>query len=81
MNGAGARAPRRREESVGVQIAGAGRRRPYRLGGVGKGDMGRVGVGLGVDGDAPQAERATSADDAAGDLAAVGDQHRVEHGR
>src|SRR6185436_10591191 len=41
--------------------------------------MQRVAVDIGVDRDAADAEPATRADDAAGDLAAVGDQDGAEH--
>jgi hypothetical protein len=41
--------------------------------------MGRGTVGVGVDGDRPQAERGGGTDDPAGDLTAIGDQQGVEH--
>src|SRR5699024_8654148 len=47
---------------------------------VGGGDVRGVGVLVGVDGDRGQAERAQGAQDPQRDLAAVGDQHRVEAG-
>ncbi|MNU09124.1 hypothetical protein D3C72_2555160 [compost metagenome] len=40
-----------------------------------------VGVGFGVDGDGADAEGLAGADDAAGDLAAVGDEDLGEHVR
>jgi hypothetical protein len=40
--------------------------------------MHRAGVGFGIDGDGAHAHGARGADDAAGDLAAVGDQERAE---
>ena len=43
--------------------------------------MQRVGVGVGVDGDGADAHPARGPGDAAGDLAAVGDQDLVEHRR
>jgi hypothetical protein len=38
-------------------------------------------VGLGIDGDRLDAELAARVDDAEGDLAAVGDQDLLKHGR
>jgi hypothetical protein len=38
-----------------------------------------VAIGIGVDRDRPDAEPLQRAEDAAGDLAAIGDQDRVEH--
>ena len=46
---------------------------------VGEADVQRVLVGLGVDGDGLDAELAAGADDAQGDLAAVGDEDFLEH--
>ena len=48
-------------------------------GGVGLPDVPGPGVRVGVDGDAADAEPAQGADDPDGDLAAVGDEHGVEH--
>ena len=79
VDGARAGGPRGGEDRVGVEVAlrGRGRADAHRL--VGLADMGRVGVGFGVDRDAAQAELAQRAQDAAGDGAAVGDQDGVEH--
>ena len=46
---------------------------------VGHRDMQRAGVGVGIDGDGAHAHPARRADDAAGDLAAIGDQDLGEH--
>ena len=43
-------------------------------------DMQRVRVGVGIDGDGRDAHLAGGLDDAAGDLAAIGDQDLLEHG-
>jgi hypothetical protein len=43
-------------------------------------DMQRVAVGVGIDGDGRDAHLARGLDDAAGDLAPVGDQDLLEHG-
>ena len=57
-----------------TQIAFARRRRAdvHRL--VGLAHVQRLGVGIGIDRDRADAERARGADDPAGDLAAVGDE-------
>ena len=67
--------------------AGAGSDRPHwaaraedvknRL--VGSTHMQRIGIGVGIDRDGANAELAAGVHDAAGDLAAVGDQDLVEH--
>ena len=48
---------------------------------VGHLDMQRVLVGVGIDGDRLDAHLARGLDDAAGDLAAIGDQDFLEHWR
>ena len=53
---------------------------PMRTRLVGVGDVRRLLVGLGVDGDGADAEPLARADDPAGDLAAVGDEDLLEHG-
>ena len=53
--------------------------RPDPDGGVGLAHVRRLGVGVAVDGDRADAEAPQGADDAAGDLAAVGDEDGVEH--
>jgi hypothetical protein len=47
---------------------------------VGLGDVRGVRVGVGVDGDGADAEAAAGGEDAAGDLAPVGDQNSGDHG-
>ena len=69
---------RRLDHAVDIEIAVARPRRPEQHGLVGHGDMHGVAVGLGIDRDRAQAHRARGADDAAGDLAAVGDQERAK---
>ena len=75
MHGIGARRLGRRQDVVADEIALLGRRRADRLRLIRLRHMQRPGIGLGVDRDRLQAERAAAADDAAGDLAAIGDQH------
>ena len=74
MDGVGAARARGVEQRLDVQIALARRRRADRDRLVGEPHVRRVGVGLGVDRDGRDAHRAAGADDAHGDLAAVGDQ-------
>ena len=80
MHGGGARRPRGLDDARDVEIALAygGRPDEHRL--VGAAHVGRVAVGLRVDGDGADAEATAGAEDAAGDLAAVGDQDFGEHG-
>ena len=60
----------------GVQVAsGSFETHP----GVGLRDVRRRGVGIGVDGDCADAQLAARGKDAAGDLAAIGDQHSSDH--
>src|SRR6185312_7036184 len=44
-------------------------------------DMQRLAIGVGIDGDGGDAHPARRLDDAAGDLAAIGDQYLLEHAR
>ena len=69
------------EEAVHVQIALARRGRPDRHRLVGVPHMGPIAVRFRVHGDGAHAVRAARADDAAGDLPAVGDQDTAEHCR
>ena len=69
---------RRRDDALDVEIAVTRPRRPEQHRLVGERDMHRLAVGLGIDGDGAQPHGARRADDAAGDLAAVGDQQRAE---
>ncbi len=68
------------QDAPDVQVALGGRRRaePDRL--VGVADVPGAGVRVAVDRDAGDAEGPQGADDADGDLAAVGHQDRVKHG-
>ena len=68
------------EDGFRPQVALAGRGRADMDGLVGHLDMQRLGVRVGIDRDRADAEQAGGADDAAGDLAAVGDQDLGEHG-
>ena len=78
MHRLGAGLSRRFDHAFDVEIAVARPRRPEQHGLVGHGDMHGVAVGLGIDRDGAQAHGAGGADDAAGDLAAVGDQERAK---
>ena len=77
MDRVGLGGPCGRDHGVHVEIALARGRRPDRLGAVGQLDVQRVRIRLGVDRDRLQPERLAAPDDAAGDLAAVRDQHPV----
>ena len=79
MNGLGAALAGGRQDALPVEIAlprGGG---ADEHGLVGIGDVGPAGVSLGVDGDGSDPEGAAGADDAAGDLAAIGDEDALEH--
>ena len=78
MDGLGAGLARGFDHAFDVEIAVARPRRPEQHGLVGHGDMHGVAVGLRIDRDGAQAHGAGGADDAAGDLAAVGDQQRAK---
>ena len=71
--------PARGDDGIAEQIGFGGRRRsePHRL--VGRLDMQRRGIGVRIDRDSGDAHAPRGADDAAGDLAAVGDQDFIEH--
>ena len=73
----GARLEGRGDDGLGVEVALFHRRRPQADRLVGELDVRRPGVGVGVDGDRPDAEALAGAEDAAGDLAAVGDEDFV----
>jgi hypothetical protein len=66
------------EQALDVEVRVAHGGRADEDGAVGEADVGGVGVGLAVDGDGAVAEGVGAADDAAGDLAAVGDQDGAE---
>ena len=78
MHGLGAGLAGRRDQPLDVEIAVARPRRPEQHGFIGQRHMHRVAIGLGIDRDRAQAHGFCGADDAAGDLAAVGDQERAE---
>ncbi len=80
VDGLGAGGARGGEDFVGVEVG-------LRDGGgaevdgfVGLGDVEAVAIGLGIDGDGGDAHATESADDAAGDGSAVGDEDLGEHG-
>ena len=70
----------RRDQAADVEITVLGRRIADADRPVGEAQVGSVGVGLGVDTDRLDAELVTGAEDAEGDLAAVGYQDALEHG-
>ena len=76
-----ARARRGLKDRIGAQIALARRRRPDPDRLVRQRHVARLAIGVGIDGDGADAEALQRADDAAGDLAAIGDQDRIEHRR
>ena len=69
------------DDRVDVEVALPRRGRADADRDVRLGDVAGVGVGVAVDGDRADAHRAQRADDAHGDLAAVGDQDGVESRR
>ena len=81
MDALGAGVLRNLQDGLGLQIAfGSGRRADMdRL--VRHLNMHRLPVGIRIDRDRPDAEAPRRLDDAAGDLAAIGDQDGLEHGR
>lgn len=81
VHGVRARRERGAHDEVAAQIGvgGRGPRQPY--GGVRLPHVQRVGVGVRVDGDGGDAQRAAGAEDPAGDLAPVGDEQGADHVR
>ena len=79
MHGFGAGRLAGLDDLLGDEIALRGRRRAdmHRL--VGHLDMHRVAVGIGIDRDGGDPHLPRRLDDAAGDLAAIGDQDFLEH--
>ena len=74
MHGFGTALARRFDHPLDVEIAVARPRRPEQDGFIGHGDMHRIAVRLRIDRDRAQPHCLCRADDAAGDLAAIGDQ-------
>ena len=81
MNGLGACLLAGGKDLVGNEIGVRGRRRADMDGLVGHLHVQGVLVRLGMDGDRLDAHRPAGLDDPAGDLAAIGNQDLVEHGR
>ena len=71
---------RGREDTGDRQVRLADRAQPDAARFVGEQHVGRAGVGLGIHRDRAVAFVAGGAQHAAGDLAAVGDEHGVKHG-
>jgi hypothetical protein len=67
------------DDPVDAQVALGRGRRTDEMGLVGRADEERAGIGLGMNRDGADAERAGSADNAAGDFATIGDEDRREH--
>src|SRR5262249_55244292 len=67
------------DDGVDVEVAVLRRRRPDADRLVGRGDVERVHIGVGIDCDGADAEPPRRAHDAAGDLTPVGDQELGEH--
>ena len=78
MHGLGAGLSRGVDQSGDVEIAVARPCRPQQHGLVGGSNVHGVAVSLGIDRDRAQAHRLRGANDAAGDLATVGDQQRAK---
>jgi hypothetical protein len=68
------------DDALDAQVAVRGRRTADVHGFVAGGDVLRVRVRVGIDGDARNPETFARRGDAAGDFAAIGDQNLVEHG-
>src|SRR5262249_36614546 len=80
MDGFDSRFPGGAENTLDVEVALAGGRRPDRDRGVGLAHVGPVGIDLRMDGDRSDAEGAAGANDAAGDLAPIRDQDARQQG-
>jgi hypothetical protein len=79
MQTVGAALRRGGEDGLGVQVALRRGLSAERVGLVRQPDVQRVPIELGIHGDRSDADLATGANDADGDLAAVGDQDLLEH--
>src|SRR5207247_10236343 len=75
----GARLAGRGEDSLDAQVRLARRRRAEQHRVIRVLHVGRVAIGLGVDGDGAQSQRAAAAEDATRDLPAIGDEDGAEH--
>src|SRR3546814_9911198 len=80
MDGIGAGGPGSANDGGYTEITLGRRRRAQAMGFIGQTDMQRASIGIGVYGHRAQAEAAAGGDDAAGDLAAVGDQDAANGG-
>ena len=78
VNGLSSGAHGRVDDSGDVEVAVPRGRRADRDRDVRRGDVARVGVGVAVHGDRPDAHRLERADHPDGDLTPVGDQNRIE---
>jgi len=81
MDAVGVRDRGRLDDLVDREIALARRRRTDEISLVGNADVQRSGIGLRVDRNDAHAEALRRARNAHGDLAAIGDQNRAEHGK
>src|SRR5919198_3802420 len=79
MNGVGARDFGGRDEAGDVEVAVAAGRTADTDVVIGKADVQRLAIRLGVHGDRLDAQLLARADHPQGDLPAVGDQHFLEH--
>ena len=78
VHGLGAGVAAGLDDGLDLEVALGGRGGADPHGDVGLAHVPGAGVGVGVDGDRTDAQRAQGADHAAGDLAAVGDEHGAE---
>jgi hypothetical protein len=80
MNALSPRGPGHGNDALSLEIAQPGRSRSDEMGLVGVAHMQRARFGLRIDRDDAQAQPPGGAGNAAGDLAAIGDEDRREHG-
>src|SRR5438105_10588613 len=79
MHGVGAGFAGGGEDALDAEVRLARRRRPEQHRAIRVLHVGRVAVGLGIDGDGGEPERAAAAEDATRDLPAIGDEDGAEH--
>jgi hypothetical protein len=79
MDGLGAMLAGGVEDLFGYQVAFRGGRRADMFGFVGHADVPGNAIGVGIDGHTGDTHLAQRADDADGDLAAIGNQYLAEH--